>query len=88
MAGPSAPWYKTGDVIRSAFKEVSPVSDDMALPQPIAAHMAAQGEFAHSRRHVRRLAAEGGLEEGAIEILEHRFYTGFCCAFRKPARTQ
>ncbi len=50
--------------------------------------MAAQGEFAHSRRYVRRLAAESGLEEAAIEILEHRFYPGFYCAFRKPDRTQ
>ncbi|MCH7956499.1 MAG: methyltransferase domain-containing protein [Proteobacteria bacterium] len=49
--------------------------------------MTAKGEYAHSRRYVRRLAAEGGLEEVAIEILEHRFYPGFYCAFRKPDRT-
>ena len=46
--------------------------------------MTAKGEYAHSRRYVRRLAAEGGLEEVAIEVLEHRFYPGFYCAFRKP----
>lgn len=46
--------------------------------------MTGDGEFAHSRRYVRRLAAESGLDEVAIEILEHRFYPGFYCAFRKP----
>ena len=45
--------------------------------------MTGEGEFAHSRRYVRRLAAESGLDEVAIEILEHRFYPGFYCAFRK-----
>ncbi len=46
--------------------------------------MTAEGEYAHSRRYVRRLAAESGLEEVAIKIFEHRFYPGFYCAFRKP----
>lgn len=31
---------KTGDAIRSAFKELSPVYDDVALPQRVAARMA------------------------------------------------
>ncbi len=45
--------------------------------------MTGEGEYAHSRRYVRRLAAASGLEEVAIEILEHRFYPGFYCAFGK-----
>lgn len=50
--------------------------------------MTGDGEFAHSRRYVRRLAADSGLEEVTITIFEHRFYPGFYCAFRKPNRTR
>ncbi len=35
--------------------------------------MTGEGEYAHSRRYVRRRAAESGFEEVAIKILEHRF---------------
>ena len=61
---------------------VDPCSDQFDVT------MTAKGEYAHSRRYVRRLAAESGFEEVAIEILEHRFYPGFYCAFRKPERTR
>jgi predicted TPR repeat methyltransferase len=41
------------------------------------------GEYCHSRSHLRALAAEAGLSEVAIEIVEHRATPGFYCAFRK-----
>ena len=43
------------------------------------------GGYAHSRRHLRRLAAENGLEEVDIRIREHRAHPGFYCAFGKAA---
>ena len=43
--------------------------------------------YCHSRRYVRRLAAENGLHEIDIRILEHRAHPGFFCAFRKPGDT-
>ncbi len=43
------------------------------------------GGFAHSRRYLRRLALENGLEEIDIRVLEHRAYPGFYAAFRKKA---
>ena len=42
------------------------------------------GGFAHSRRYLRRLAADSGLAEVSIVIDEHRGYPGFYCAFEKP----
>jgi hypothetical protein len=44
------------------------------------------GEYAHSRRYLRRLAAETGFAEVAIKIMEHRVYPGFWCALRRLAR--
>jgi len=41
------------------------------------------GGFAHSRRYLRRLAAENGFEEIGIKILEHRAHPGFFAAFSK-----
>lgn len=41
------------------------------------------GEYCHSRRYLRSLAAEVGLEEKAIEIARHRGPPGFWCAFKK-----
>ena len=46
------------------------------------------GGFAHSRRYLRRLAAENGLGEVEIRIREHRAYPGFYCAFRKQGRKE
>ena len=46
------------------------------------------GGFAHSRRYLRRLAAENGLDEVEIRIREHRAYPGFYCAFRKQERKE
>ena len=40
------------------------------------------GGFAHSRRYLRRLAAENGLAEITVRLLEHRGHPGFYCAFR------
>lgn len=42
------------------------------------------GEYCHSRRYLRRLAADNGLEERSILIDRHRGPPGFWCAFRKP----
>lgn len=47
----------------------------------------APGEYAHSRRYLRRLAAETGLIERAITIAPHRGSPGFWCVFEKPAST-
>ena len=41
------------------------------------------GEYAHSRAYLRRLAAENGMREVAIEIDRHRGPPGFWCAFQK-----
>lgn len=56
---------------------VDPLDDgrDIAVTHP--------GEYAHSRAYLRRLAAETGFREVAIEIDRHRGPPGFWCAFRK-----
>ena len=41
------------------------------------------GEYAHSRRYLRELAAETGFAEAAIKIMDHRSTPGFWCAFRR-----
>lgn len=56
---------------------VDPLSD----PREIA--VTKQGEYAHSRAYLRRLAAETGFREVAMEIDRHRGPPGFWCAFRK-----
>lgn len=56
---------------------VDPLSD----PRQIA--VTKPGEYAHSRAYLRRLAAETGFREAAIEIDRHRGPPGFWCAFRK-----
>lgn len=43
----------------------------------------APGEYCHSRKYLRRLAAEVGFEEAAITIGRHRGTPGFWCVFRK-----
>lgn len=55
----------------------APDSMEIAVTNP--------GEYAHSRRYLRRLAAENGFAESAIRIMEHRYYLGFWCAFRREA---
>jgi len=40
------------------------------------------GGFTHSRRYLRRMAAENGLKEIDIQILEHRIHLGFYAAFQ------
>lgn len=56
---------------------VDPLSD----PREVA--VTGPGEYAHSRAYLRRLAAENGFKEMAIEIDLHRGPPGFWCAFRK-----
>lgn len=56
---------------------VDPCGDDWEILQT------SPSEYAHSRRYLRRLAEDSGLAEVAIEILPHRAYPGFFCAFRK-----
>ena len=58
---------------------VDPCSDDWEVRTTIL------GGFAHSRRYLRRLALENGLDEIAIRVLEHRAHPGFYAAFRKKA---
>ena len=59
------------------FFSVDPASDSMDIG------VAPTGEFAHSRRYLRRLAAETGLVEAAIKIMPHRAMPGFWCAFQR-----
>ena len=59
------------------FFSVDPASDIMD------AGVATTGEFAHSRRYLRRLAAETGFVEVAIRIMAHRATPGFWCAFQR-----
>ncbi len=56
--------------------------------EPFEIAQTAQGEFAHSRRYLRRVAASQGFQELDIRILEHRMYPGFYCAFRAAGDTQ
>lgn len=58
---------------------VDPMGDDVEIAEMEA------GEFAHSRRYLRTLAAECGLTELRIDIDVHRGPPGFWCAFAKPA---
>lgn len=55
--------------------------DPLCDPREVAATM--PGEYAHSRSYLRRLAAETGFQEVAIEIDRHRGPPGFWCAFKK-----
>ena len=42
-----------------------------------------EGEYAHSRAYVRRLAAATGFAEIAVRIMAHRGNPGFWWAFRR-----
>ena len=59
------------------FLSVDPAPDTMEMGAT------APGEYAHSRRYLRRVAAETGFTEAAIKIMEHRATPGFWCAFRR-----
>ena len=61
------------------FFSVDPAPDSMDIG------ITAPGEYAHSRRYLRRLAAETGFAEAAIKTMEHRATPGFWCAFRRGA---
>lgn len=52
-------------------------------PDTIEIGVTTPGEYAHSRKYLRRLAADEGLAETSIRIMEHRYYAGFWCAFHK-----
>jgi predicted TPR repeat methyltransferase len=56
---------------------VDPIPDgqDIAVSNP--------GEYCHSRRYLRRVAADAGLTELEIKIAPHRATPGFWCVFRK-----
>lgn len=56
---------------------VDPAIDGMDIGEVI------PGEYCHSRRYLRQLAAAVGMVEQAIEIDVHRGPPGFWCAFRK-----
>lgn len=59
------------------FLSVDPAPDSMEIgvSQP--------GEYAHSRRYLRRLATETNFAEVAVKFLPHRGNPGFWCAFRR-----
>ena len=61
------------------FFSVDPAPDAMDIG------VSSPGEYTHSRRYLRRLAAETGFTEAAIKIMLHRAYPGFWCAFRRKA---
>jgi len=56
---------------------VDPADDDMEIG------VSEPGEYAHSRRYLRALAAAHGFTEGEIRIIEHRRFPGFGCVFLK-----
>ncbi len=61
------------------FFSTDPAPDAMEIG------VSAPGEYAHSRRYLRGLAAATGFAEVAIRIMEHRGHPGFWCAFRRTA---
>ena len=59
------------------FISVDPAPDEYDIA------IADQGEFAHSRAYLRRLAAAADLRELDIRIMKHRMMPGFWCAFQR-----
>ncbi len=60
------------------FISVDPAGDAMDIG------VTEEGEYAHSRKYLRRLAAEFGLEMFEARIMGHRRFPGFWCVFRRP----
>ncbi|MBI3444366.1 MAG: methyltransferase domain-containing protein [Magnetospirillum sp.] len=58
---------------------VDPTADDMDIG------VVREGEYCHSRRYLRGVAASYGFSEVLIEIDNHRGAAGFFCTFAKPA---
>ena len=59
------------------FFSTDPAPDSMEFG------MSGPGEYAHSRRYLRKLAAETGFAEISIKLMPHRGNPGFWCAFRR-----
>lgn len=59
------------------FFSVDPAPDSMDIG------VTPLGEYAHSRRYLRRLASETGFTEISIKTMAHRATPGFWCAFRR-----
>ncbi|MBM3565306.1 MAG: methyltransferase domain-containing protein [Alphaproteobacteria bacterium] len=59
------------------FFSTDPAPDSMDIG------ISGPGEYAHSRRYIRRLAAESGFSEIAVRIMDHRGNPGFWWALRR-----